>query len=130
MNFLIIILVLVSFVAFRIYQKIRVPEGLKNVPILSYLNLLTAIYNKVGQDKRWEDTREIFEKEGIGKLWFNGEWILIVTDLGLVKDIVTKTDLYPKSLLDESFPGSLFAQYYGTNIVFSNGDIWKRHRYI
>ncbi|CAG8756710.1 1916_t:CDS:2, partial [Funneliformis caledonium] len=28
------------------------------------------------------------------------------------------------------FPGSLLASYYGTNVVFSNGDVWKRHRYI
>ncbi|RIA80262.1 kinase-like domain-containing protein, partial [Glomus cerebriforme] len=76
-----------------------------------YLNLLTAIYNKVGQDKRWEDTP------------------LVQWRLGLVKDIVTKTDLYPKSLLEESFPGSLFAQYYGTNIVFSNGDLKLKKHY-
>ncbi|RIA90098.1 cytochrome P450 [Glomus cerebriforme] len=42
---------------------------------------------------------------------------------GISKRYSYKTDLYPKSLLDESFPGSLFAQYYGTNIVFSNGDV-------
>ncbi|RIA94749.1 cytochrome P450 [Glomus cerebriforme] len=124
------ILVLVSFIIFKIYQKTRVPEGLKNVPTLSFLVLLTEIYNKVGPDKRWEDIRDILEKEGIGKLWFNGEWTLTVTDLGLVKDIITKTDLYPKSLLGESFPGNLVTQYYGDNVVFSNGDVWKRHRRI
>ncbi|RIA97960.1 cytochrome P450 [Glomus cerebriforme] len=130
MNFLIVILVLISFIAFRFYQKIRVPEGLKNVPTLSLLDLLIEMYNKVGPDKRWEDIREILEKEGIGRIWFNGRWILIVTDLELVKDVITRTDLYPKALLEEFFPGSLLAQYYGTNVVFSNGDDWKRHRRI
>ncbi|RIA87172.1 cytochrome P450, partial [Glomus cerebriforme] len=101
----------------------RVPEGIKNVPTLSFISLLSEIYYEVGLDKRWEDTREILEKEGIGKTWFNGNWILIVTDLELVKDVITKIDLYPKVLLDESFPGSLLAQYYGTNVVFSNGDV-------
>ncbi|PKY30822.1 cytochrome P450, partial [Rhizophagus irregularis] len=63
-------------------------------------------------------------------LWFNGQWTITVTDLGLVKDIMTKTDLYPKALLEESFPTSLITKYYGTNVVLSNGDVWKRHRRI
>ncbi|CAI2176172.1 902_t:CDS:10 [Funneliformis geosporum] len=41
-----------------------------------------------------------------------------------------ENDLYPKASLEEAFPGSLMASYYGTNVVFSNGDVWKRHRFI
>ncbi|PKC66595.1 cytochrome P450 [Rhizophagus irregularis] len=129
MNYIVVILVL-SFIAYKIYQKTRVPEGLKNIPTLSFLDLLIEIFTKVGPDKRWEDTRDVLEKEGIGKLWFNGQWTITVTDLGLVKDIMTKTDLYPKALLKESFPTSLLTKYYGTNVVLSNGDVWKRHRRI
>ncbi|PKK73770.1 cytochrome P450 [Rhizophagus irregularis] len=129
MNYIVVILVL-SFIAYKIYQKTRVPEGLKNIPTLSFLDLLIEIFTKVGPDKRWENTRDVLEKEGIGKLWFNGQWTITVTDLGLVKDIMTKTDLYPKALLEESFPTSLITKYYGTNVVLSNGDVWKRHRRI
>lgn len=32
-------------------------------------------------------------------------------------------DLYPKILLEESFPRSLVAKYYGTNVAVSNGDV-------
>ncbi|CAB5392950.1 unnamed protein product [Rhizophagus irregularis] len=129
MNYIVVILVL-SFIAYKIYQKTKVPEGLKNIPTLSFLDLLIEIFTKVGPDKRWENTRDVLEKEGIGKLWFNGQWTITVTDLGLVKDIMTKTDLYPKALLEESFPTSLITKYYGTNVVLSNGDVWKRHRRI
>ncbi|GBB91360.1 hypothetical protein RclHR1_01860014 [Rhizophagus clarus] len=123
MNFFIIILILIPLITFKIYQKIRVPEGLKNIPTLSFLNLVIAIFAKHGMDKRWEDIREVLEKDGIGKIWFDGEWSIVITDLGLAKDIVTKTDLYPKSLLEELFPRSLVAKYYGTNVVISNGDV-------
>ena len=68
MNFSILVLILISFIAYKIYQKIKVPEGLKNVPTLSFLELVVAMYNKVGMDKRWEDMREDLEKEGIGKV--------------------------------------------------------------
>ena len=68
MNFFIVVLTLISFIAFKIYQSTRVPEGLKDVPTLSFLDLLIAIFTNAGPDKRWEDTREILEKEGIGKV--------------------------------------------------------------
>src|SRR5581483_12246236 len=71
MNFLIIILTLISFIAFKIYRNRRVPEGIKNVPELSYLNTLIHIFlNKAGPDKRWENSREILEKEGIVRVIF------------------------------------------------------------
>ncbi|CAB4414962.1 unnamed protein product [Rhizophagus irregularis] len=130
MNILTAILLVVSFITFKFYQLTKVPKRLKNVPTLSFLDFLITIYINAGPDKRWEYNRETLEKEGIAKAWFNGNWVLVVTDLELAKDILTKTDLYPKALLKESFPKSLLTQYYGVNLVFSNGDEWKRHRRI
>ena len=67
MNYLIVILAL-SFIAYKIYQKIKVPEGLKNVPTLSFLNLFISMVTGGAPDKCWEDIREVLEKEGIGKV--------------------------------------------------------------
>ena len=62
---------MISFIAFKIYQKRRrVPEGIKNVPTLSYMNFLIQLFKKSGPDKRWENAREILEKEGIGRVIF------------------------------------------------------------
>jgi hypothetical protein len=66
--FFIAILILISFIDFKIYQSISVPDGLKNVPTLSFFELLIAVFSKAGPDKRWENTREILENEGIGKV--------------------------------------------------------------
>ncbi|CAI2198323.1 3583_t:CDS:2, partial [Funneliformis geosporum] len=102
---------------------------LKDVPTLSYFGFFKSMLTNEGPAKRWEDSRNVLEQNGIGKYWFNGEWCVVTTDLELTKDLIAKTDLYPKTSLEESFPGSLLASYYGTNVVFSNGDVWKRHRY-
>ena len=67
MNYIVVILAL-SFIAYKSYQKTRVPEGLKNIPTLSFLDLLIEIFTKVGPDKRWENTRDVLEKDGIGKV--------------------------------------------------------------
>lgn len=70
MNFFIAILILIFFIAFKIYQRVKVPEGLENAATLSFLDIIIAIYNKEGPDRRWEATREIIEKEGIAKVLF------------------------------------------------------------
>ncbi|CAG8697785.1 5610_t:CDS:10, partial [Funneliformis mosseae] len=115
---------------YKIYQSIRVPEGLKDVPTLNYFGYIISLLSNEGPDKLWENSQKVLEKEGIGKVWFNGAWHIITTDLGLTKDVFTRADLFPKPSIEELFPGSLLASYYGTNVVFSNGDVWKRHRYI
>ena len=62
------ILILVSFAIFKFYQKTRVPVGLKNVPTLSTLKFITETFTKASPDERWENIREVLEKEGIGKV--------------------------------------------------------------
>jgi hypothetical protein len=68
MNFLIIILTLISFIVYKIYQKTRVPKGLENVPTLSFLTVVIDMFTNAGPDKRWENSKELVEKEGIGKV--------------------------------------------------------------
>jgi hypothetical protein len=68
MNFLIIILTLISFIVYKIYQKTRVPKGLENVPTLSFLTVVVQMLTNAGADKRWESTKDLVEKEGIGKV--------------------------------------------------------------
>ncbi|GES99830.1 cytochrome P450 [Rhizophagus clarus] len=119
-----------GFLTYKFYKFYRKLSVLKNVPTISFLNVLIHLITKAGPDNRWRYSREILENEGIAKFWFNGEWVLLVTDLELAKDIVTKSDLYVKATLEESYPGTLFGRFYGTNVVMSNGDVWRRHRRI
>ncbi len=58
----------VSFIIIKIYQKIRVPEGLKNIPTISFFSNVISLFARDGPDKRWEKMRKIFEKEGIAKV--------------------------------------------------------------
>ncbi|CAG8571590.1 15332_t:CDS:2, partial [Funneliformis caledonium] len=89
--------------------NVIVPEGLKDVPTLSYFGYIISLLSNEGPDKLWENSQKVLEKEGIGKVWFNGAWHIITTDLGLTKDVFTRADLFPKPSIEELFPGSLLA---------------------
>lgn len=69
----IIILAFLAFLVWKIlrfFKNLKVPEGIKNIPTFSYLDLLFHIFTKGGPDKRWEYTRRALEKDGIGRVIF------------------------------------------------------------
>ncbi|CAG8520888.1 5987_t:CDS:10, partial [Dentiscutata heterogama] len=86
------------------------------------------ITKQLGYDKLYFNHKQYFEKDGIVKERVRGKWSCLVTDPAIAKEILLKPDVYPKMSIEKFFPNSLFAEYFGTNVVFSNGDIWKRHR--
>ena len=44
------------------------PEGLKNVLSISSYKWFSAMFSGAGPERNWNNTREIFEKDGIGKV--------------------------------------------------------------
>ncbi|RIB00052.1 cytochrome P450, partial [Gigaspora rosea] len=87
------------------------------------------IITKQGYDKLYFSHKQYFEKDGIVKQRIRGKWYCLVTDPAIAKELLLKPDVYPKMSIEKLFPNSLFAEYLGTNVAFSNGDVWKRHRY-
>ncbi|CAG8739866.1 7158_t:CDS:10, partial [Gigaspora rosea] len=79
-------------------------------------------------DKLYFSHKQYFEKDGIVKQRIRGKWYCLVTDPAIAKELLLKPDVYPKMSIEKLFPNSLFAEYLGTNVAFSNGDVWKRHR--
>lgn len=67
MKFLIVILALIFFIVFKIYQKTRAPKGLENVPTLSYFKLFIELLTNAGPDKCWENIKEQLEKKELGR---------------------------------------------------------------
>ncbi|CAG8755817.1 14113_t:CDS:1, partial [Funneliformis caledonium] len=53
---------------YKIYQSFKVPEGLKDVPTLSYFGFIISLLSNDGPDKLWENSQKVLENEGIGKV--------------------------------------------------------------
>ncbi|CAG8546574.1 1056_t:CDS:10, partial [Gigaspora rosea] len=66
---------------------------------------------------------------GVVKRYQLGRWICMIADPVIAKNVLLQTDIYPKANMEEFVPNSSFSEYLGTNVVFSSGDVWKRHWY-
>ncbi|CAG8755833.1 5660_t:CDS:10, partial [Dentiscutata erythropus] len=80
------------------------------------------------KDKLYSKYKEYFERDGIVKQRVMGKWICIISDPVMLKDILLNPDVYPKMSIEKKYPNTPLAEYLGTNVAFSTGDVWKRHR--
>ncbi|CAG8619584.1 2488_t:CDS:2, partial [Scutellospora calospora] len=82
-------------------------NDLKNIHTISIFSIILNIITKQGgKDKFYSNHKKYFENDGIAK------------------------DLYLKISFEKIMPNTLISEYFGTNVVFSDGHVWKRHRRI
>ncbi|CAI2199575.1 3368_t:CDS:1, partial [Funneliformis geosporum] len=41
---------------YKIYQSLKIPEGLKDVPTISYFGFFKYMFSNDSPNKRWEDS--------------------------------------------------------------------------
>jgi len=119
-------------ILFLIYKSRinKVPDGLKNVYTLTIYDRFISIIKKRGPDQYYHFIKKYLERDGFIKIWYGGRWFCLVVDNAIAKDLLSNPDTFPKLMLDEHFPNSLIARYYGVNVVHSNGTDWQRYRKI
>lgn len=59
--------------------------------------------------------------------WMLGEWYIMVSSVESARRIFSDLILFPKNIFALSKP-NIFSKFLGVNVIFSNGDIWKRHQ--
>ncbi|CAG8798694.1 5816_t:CDS:10, partial [Dentiscutata erythropus] len=104
------------------------PDAFKNIHTITLFDRIFMIITKQGYDKLYFSHKQYFEKDGVVKQRIRGKWYCLVTDPAIAKELLLKPDVYPKMSIETLFPNSLFAEHLGTNVAFSNGEVWKRHR--
>ncbi|CAG8806335.1 7038_t:CDS:2, partial [Racocetra persica] len=86
------------------------------------------INKQIGDNRLYSNHKKYFDNDGIVKRWFRGSWMCLITDPVIAKDVFLRPDVYPKVDLNEIVPNSIVTEYFGVNVGFSSGDVWKRHR--
>ena len=114
-------------IGFVLYYLIRIPSHYpKNIPYVPIYISLLGLWSDMGQDEiydRW--LREPLEKYGAVKIWFAGQWSILMTRPEFLSDMLKREDVFAKAGSQKKIPWSVVASLVGDNIINSHGDDWK-----
>ena len=115
-----------SVVSFFVYLFTPPSNFPKNIPTIPFYYALLPLFRDVDQaDLYRRYMKEPLEKYGAVKLFFGGQWNILVRKPAYVSEIFKYEDAYAKAGNQIKIPHSLVAEYTGENIISSHGEKWK-----
>jgi len=125
-----------AYVAYKAYGLFGVPKDIKDLPAIPLFTTVKYLLEGTPFDEReFRTFRDIVIKEGLARKWQRGSWIVSVADPNYIKQLLSRTDLFPKALgemdIIKGQKTSAAARFFGgDSINFSNGEVWKRQRMV
>lgn len=116
---------------YKVYVLFAVPKELAYAPAISLRASLLSLLRGESFEVRFErGIRPVLEKSGVARLWIQGKWDLVISDVQDIKEILSKNDVFLKRREeDPNLKIMLTRKIMGhTNIVNSDGEEWRRHR--
>lgn len=98
----------------------------KNIPTIPFYYGLLPLFKDVDQAELYRQyLKEPLAKHGAVKLFFGGQWNILVTKPTYVAEVFKHEDTYAKSGNHIKIPHSVLAEYTGENIISAHGEKWK-----
>ncbi|KAL7754517.1 hypothetical protein RI367_000502 [Sorochytrium milnesiophthora] len=133
----------VLYVARRVRKSTRVPKELAHLPRIPISAMFRSLFTKGGgfigrQEMLHKACDDWCNRHGIQQkgsrrqmnlVWLFGTWGFATSNPKHVQKIVSDLETFPKLLLPPSL-APISNKLLGTNVVISNGDVWKKHRKI
>ncbi|KAI9290508.1 hypothetical protein K502DRAFT_353948, partial [Neoconidiobolus thromboides FSU 785] len=108
---------------------LKKPSNLAHLPSRGLIDSIKAIFYTAPIDIKIEAfNSEILKKHKVQVESNIGSWTVLVSCPKAAKMIYNDTINFPKEIPIEALPNSLFSKFMGINLVFSNHNVWKRHR--
>ncbi|KAK9711100.1 hypothetical protein K7432_008035 [Basidiobolus ranarum] len=115
--------------AYLIYNWVKVPPHLKDVPGLSVWTVLSGLLSKKGFSVTLrEHLGPVLEEHKMAKVFSGAMWVVFVLDPEDCKHICLQTETFPKFQPSEARRNTSGFKFFGQNIVNTIGDEWKKHR--
>lgn len=111
-------------------MELNRPKGFRSIPKLNNKkNVMSLLKNDPFVDRYNANMKELLEDQGIGRVRVAGKDIIFLATPEYSRSILTNNDMFLKETT-EMAPDYILARKFfgGINLVFSNGDVWKRHR--
>lgn len=103
----------------------------KNIPTIPFYYALLPLFFDVDQEENYRKyLKEPLEKYGAAKVFFAGQWNILVTKPSMISEVLRHEDIYAKSGNHLKIPGSILAEYTGENIISAHGEKWKLYQHV
>ncbi|KNG50525.1 Dit2 protein [Stemphylium lycopersici] len=101
----------------------------KDIPTIPFYYCLLPLFRDVDQAELYRQyLKEPLAKYGAVKLFFGGQWNILVTKPAYIGEIFKHEEMYAKSGNQVKIPHSVLAEYTGENIISSHGEKWRLYQ--
>src|SRR5690242_8830540 len=113
-------------VSFFVYLFTPPSSFPKNIPTIPFYYALFPLFKDVDQAELYRQyMREPLEKYGAVKLFFGGQWNILVRKPAYIAEVFKYEDIYAKAGNQIKIPHSVVAEYTGENIISAHGEKWR-----
>ncbi|RUS18930.1 cytochrome P450 [Endogone sp. FLAS-F59071] len=119
--------------AYFIYDKLTVPKKLRHLPNVPFSKIGAAMIRHDALDVTTQNLYiPKYKEHGLVVLVREGVWCVSLANPDYAKKVLQRLEVFPKKpFLMEERDSRLIVRLLGaSNIVFRNGDHWRRHRKI
>ncbi|KAJ4375175.1 cytochrome P450-dit2 [Neocucurbitaria cava] len=100
-----------------------------NIPTIPFYYGLLPLFKDVDQSELYRQyLKEPLAKYGAVKLFFGGQWNILVTKPSYIAEVFKHEETYAKSGNQVKIPHSVLAEYTGENIISAHGEKWKLYQ--
>jgi cytochrome P450 len=101
----------------------------KNIPTIPFYYALLPLFFDVDQAENYKKyLKEPLAKFGAVKIFFAGQWNILVTKPSYISEVFKHEDIYAKSGNQVKLPHSVIAAYTGESIISAHGEKWKLYQ--
>ncbi|RUS20632.1 cytochrome P450 [Endogone sp. FLAS-F59071] len=116
----------VYLVLFHVLE-VNKPASYRKIPSKTG-SIIRSMLSRLNVPATYETCKDLFEKHGILRANLIQSERVEVASPEYARVILTQLDDFPKIDLASKDKNSLIVLFFGVNLVFSNDEVWKRHR--
>ncbi|KAE8407481.1 cytochrome P450 [Aspergillus pseudonomiae] len=123
----------ILFLVICILSRIIPPRYPQNIPAVPFWVTLLSLFRDIDQEEIYRrHIQKPLQTHGAIKIFFAGQWNLLVQRSGYLNEIFRNEDLYQKSGNQKKIPHSVLAEFLvvpkGDNVISSRGTTWRLYR--